>query len=79
MDDLDDCTSRVRGHLNAMDRLKRDEVLKQRISEETGMPIGDINAQNSRCFESKTLYFQDLLKEPNINIVQGVFFHWASP
>ena len=58
VDDLDDCTSRVRGHLNAMDRLKRDEVLKQRISEETGMPIGDINAQNSRCFETKTLYFQ---------------------
>ena len=58
MDDLDDCTSRAGGHLNAMDRLKRDEVLKQRISEETGMPIGDINAQNSRCFETKTLYFQ---------------------
>ena len=48
--------------LNAMARLKRDEMLKQRISEETGMLIGDINAQNSRCFEIKTLYFQDLFK-----------------
>ena len=36
---------------DAMARSKRDEVLKQRISEATGMPIGDINAQNSRCFK----------------------------
>ena len=33
-----------------MARLKQDEVLRQRISEETGMPIGDIDAQNSRYF-----------------------------
>ena len=44
--------------INAMARLKRDEVLKQRISEATGMPIGDINAQNSRCFENYR-YFDD--------------------
>ena len=31
-----------------MPRSKRDEVLKQRISESTGMPPGEINAQNSR-------------------------------
>ena len=35
-------------HLNAMARLKQEEVLKQRISEATGTPIGDINAQDSR-------------------------------
>ena len=33
-----------------MARLKQVEVLRQRISEETGMPIGDIDAQNSRYF-----------------------------
>ena len=36
---------------DAMAGSKRDEVLKQRISEATGMPIGDIIAecgQNSR-------------------------------
>ena len=50
----------VLSELNAMARSKQDQVLKQRISEATGMPIGDINAQNSRWFESiiKTLYFQ---------------------
>ena len=31
-----------------MARLKQVEVLRQRISEVTGMPIGDIDAQNSR-------------------------------
>ena len=35
-----------------MARLKQVEVLRQRISEVTGMPIGDIDAQNSRYFES---------------------------
>jgi len=34
--------------LNAMARLKQEEVLKQRISEATGTPIGEINAQDSR-------------------------------
>ena len=33
-----------------MARLKQVEVLRQRISEVTGMPIGDIDAQNSRYF-----------------------------
>ena len=53
----------VLSELNAMARSKQDQVLKQRISEATGMPIGDINAQNSRWFESiiKTLYFHCLL------------------
>ena len=41
---------------DVMARLRRDEVLKKRISEATGMPIGDINAQNSRCSE-KYRYF----------------------
>ena len=48
-------------HLNAMARLKQEEVLKQRISEATGTPIGDINAQNSRWLYNKTLIFSRLL------------------
>ena len=36
-----------------MARWKRDEILKQRISEAAGVPIGDICAQDSRCFVSK--------------------------
>ena len=41
------------GTLNAMARLKRDEILKQRISKASGIPMGDIRAQDSRWFESK--------------------------
>ena len=43
------------GHdLNVMSRLVRDEILKQRLSEVTGMPSDDILALDSRCLESKS-------------------------
>ena len=51
-------------HLIAMARLmKQEKVLKQRISEATGTPISDINAQDSRWLYIRTLYFQHYCSE----------------